>query len=303
MVQIQEQEEDAIQQQTTKPYSHLNPKQSIKNQMESSSSTSLSSHHLPTTSPAAHSPTSSISSIDSDHTSHALSPTKETFTSPSPSLHPIPALPPAQVQSLVPVQGASRLARDPPERVTKTEPEAGTGFASEKISTANRQQLPVSKRAKNGKLVKRAGLVLRFFEFVFCLVSFSVMAADKNRGWALDSFDRYIEFRYAMSVNVIGFAYSGLQGLDLLLQLTTGKDSRSQVRYAFDFAGDQVLAYLLLSASSSAFTRVDDWISNWGNDKFPAMATASIGVSFVAFIAFAFTSIISGYLLCTHKFT
>uniref|UniRef100_A0A803NB18 CASP-like protein n=1 Tax=Chenopodium quinoa TaxID=63459 RepID=A0A803NB18_CHEQI len=244
--------------------------------MESSSSTSLSSHHLPTTSPAAHSPTSSISSIDSDHTSHALSPTKETFTSPSPSLHPIPALPPAQVQSLVPVQGASRLARDPPERVTKTEPEAGTGFASEKISTANRQQLPVSKRAKNGKL---------------------------NRGWALDSFDRYIEFRYAMSVNVIGFAYSGLQGLDLLLQLTTGKDSRSQVRYAFDFAGDQVLAYLLLSASSSAFTRVDDWISNWGNDKFPAMATASIGVSFVAFIAFAFTSIISGYLLCTHKFT
>uniref|UniRef100_A0A803MUJ2 CASP-like protein n=2 Tax=Chenopodium quinoa TaxID=63459 RepID=A0A803MUJ2_CHEQI len=262
--------------------------------MESSSSTSLSSHQLPTTSPLAHSPTSSISSIDSDHTCHALSPTKETFTSPSPSLNPIP------VQSLVPVQGTSRLTRDPPERITKTEPEDGTGLASEKISTANRQQLPALKRAKNGKMVKRAGLVLRLIEFVLCLISFSVMAADKNRGWALDSFDRYIEFRYAMSVNVIGFAYSGLQGLDLLLQLTTRKDSRSQVRYAFDFASDQVLAYLLLSASSSAFTRVDDWISNWGNDNFPAMATASIGVSFVAF---AFTSIISGYLLCTQKLT
>lgn len=47
--------------------------------------------------------------------------------------------------------------------------------------------------------------------------------------------------RYSMSVNVIGFAYSGLQGLDLLHQLTTGKDLvGSQVRYSFDFAIDQV---------------------------------------------------------------
>ncbi|KAL2943137.1 CASP-like protein 4A3 [Bienertia sinuspersici] len=119
--------------------------------------------------------------------------------------------------------------------------------------------------------------------------------------------------RYSMSVNIIGFAYSGLQGLDLLHQLTTKKEYGSEVRYSLDFAIDQIeaelrigkaiLAYLLLSASSSAFTRVDDWISNWGNDKFPAMASASVGVSFLAFIAFAMSSLISGYLLCTHRFT
>lgn len=300
MVQIQEQqqeEDDAVEQH---PKQHHFP---LKNQMDSSSSSSLSSHHphatATTTPPPADSPNSSPSSISSDHTFHGFSPIKE-LPSPSPSPPPPlnPVAPPPPVRSLVPLQ----LIRDQPEAVTKTEPEVKTGFADERIGRPQ-LQLPVLRRARRGKLVKRAGLVLRFCEFVVCLISFSVMAADKNRGWALDSFDRYVEFRYSMSVNVIGFAYSGLQGLDLLHQLTTGKDLvGSQVRYSFDFAIDQILAYLLLSSSSSAFTRVDDWISNWGNDKFPAMASASIGVSFVAFVAFALSSLISGYLLCTHRF-
>lgn len=60
----------------------------------------------------------------------------------------------------------------------------------------------------------------------------------------------------------------------------------------------QILAYLLMSASSSAATRVDDWISNWGGDEFTLMASSSIGMSFLAFIAFALSSLISGYNLC-----
>ncbi|CAO2823786.1 unnamed protein product [Amaranthus hypochondriacus] len=98
---------------------------------------------------------------------------------------------------------------------------------------------------------------------------------------------------------------SGVQGLDLLHQLTKRKDlvGITRVRCSFDFAIDQVMAYLLVSASSSAFTRVDDWISNWGNDQFPAMASTSVVLSFVASLAFAFSSLISGYLLCTHTLT
>lgn len=60
----------------------------------------------------------------------------------------------------------------------------------------------------------------------------------------------------------------------------------------------QILAYLLMSASSSAATRVDDWISNWGADEFTMMASASIAMSFLAFLAFALSSLISGYNLC-----
>ena len=62
----------------------------------------------------------------------------------------------------------------------------------------------------------------------------------------------------------------------------------------------QVLAYLLISASSSAATRVDDWQSNWGKDEFTEMATASVSMAFLAFVAFALSSLISGYNLCTH---
>ncbi|KAK3000765.1 hypothetical protein RJ639_021567 [Escallonia herrerae] len=54
-----------------------------------------------------------------------------------------------------------------------------------------------------------------------------------------------------------------------------------------------MLTYLLISASSSAATRIDDWQSNWGKDKFPEMATASVGMSFLAFVAFASSSLIS----------
>lgn len=60
----------------------------------------------------------------------------------------------------------------------------------------------------------------------------------------------------------------------------------------------QIISYLLLSASSSAATRVDDWQSNWGKDKFPDIATASVGLSIVAFVSFALSCIISGYTLC-----
>ncbi|CAO2814255.1 unnamed protein product [Amaranthus hypochondriacus] len=48
-----------------------------------------------------------------------------------------------------------------------------------------------------------------------------------------------------MTINVIGFAYSGLQGLDLLHQLTTKKNRvGTRVRYSFDFAVDHIIVFL-----------------------------------------------------------
>lgn len=151
---------------------------------------------------------------------------------------------------------------------------------------------------KTEETVNKAALGFRLSEVVVCLISFSVMAADKTQGWSGDSFDRYKEYRYCLSVNIIGFAYSALQACDLVYQLATGKHLISHhLRHHFDFFMDQVLAYLLISASSSAATRVDDWISNWGKDEFTEMATASIGMSFLAFAAFAVSSLISSYTL------
>ncbi|KAK7411119.1 hypothetical protein VNO78_02531 [Psophocarpus tetragonolobus] len=156
-----------------------------------------------------------------------------------------------------------------------------------------------TERWKTDKTVNKAALGFRLSEVAVCLISFSVMAADKTQGWSGDSFDRYREYRYCLSVNIIGFAYSALQACGLTCQLMTGKHLiRHHLRKHFDFFMDQVLAYLLISASSSAATRVDDWISNWGKDEFTEMATASIGMAFLAFVAFAMSSLISGYTLC-----
>ena len=76
-------------------------------------------------------------------------------------------------------------------------------------------------------------------------------------------------------------------------------DTESELCFYFVFLGSnwQILAYLLVSASSSAATRVDDWQSNWGKDEFTEMATASVVMAFLAFIAYAGSSIISGYNL------
>ncbi|XP_074345833.1 CASP-like protein 4A3 isoform X1 [Apium graveolens] len=160
-----------------------------------------------------------------------------------------------------------------------------------------------TKTRRDDELLKKVNLWFRVFGFLFCLISFSIMAADRNKGWTLDSFHRYIEFRYCLTVNVIGFMYSALQGTDLAYQLfsSAGKlhVSASHLRYIIDFAADQILAYLLLSSSSSAATRVEDWKSNWGKDKFPNMANASVAVSFMAFVSLASSSLVSGYTICT----
>ncbi|KAJ1384459.1 Casparian strip membrane protein domain [Sesbania bispinosa] len=143
------------------------------------------------------------------------------------------------------------------------------------------------------EVVRKAALGFRLSEVVVCLISFSVMAADKTQGWSGDSYDRYKEYRYCLCVNVIAFAYSGLQACDLAFQLVTGKHIIGHhLRYHFDFFMDQ--------ATSSAATRVDDWQSNWGKDEFTEMATVSVGMAFLAFVAFAMSSLISGYTLCTR---
>ncbi|RWW80226.1 hypothetical protein BHE74_00011450 [Ensete ventricosum] len=113
------------------------------------------------------------------------------------------------------------------------------------------------------RAVARAAFGLRISAALLSLVSFSVMAADSTEGWAGDSFGRYSEYRY-------GPIYS-----------------------------TNVLAYLLISASSAAASRNDLWISRFGADAFMDMANGSIAISFLAFVALASSSLISARNLFT----
>ncbi|XP_028778332.1 CASP-like protein 4A2 [Neltuma alba] len=209
--------------------------------------------------------------------------------------------PPAR--SSAPMMMVNRAMREePPPSVTKVGPASGVGRAGEGGHVRSRSAASTPAWSKRDEMLRKAALGFRLSEVLLCLISFSVMAADKTQGWSGDSFDRYKEYRYCLSVNVIAFVYSGFQACDLAYQLVTGKNMiNHHLRCHFDFFMDQVLAYLLISASSSAATRVDDWQSNWGKDKFTEMASASVGMSFLAFIAFAISSLISGYMLCARS--
>ncbi|XP_042496684.1 CASP-like protein 4A3 [Macadamia integrifolia] len=252
-----------------------------------------------------------------DHGSFPLLPTKE-LPPPEAQSQPQPQQRNVGVKPASPVVMVNRSMREEMGMVTKVDPGGvgdgggvvdGFGHGTEdgvwdRGDRRSRGVPSILLRSKREAMVKRAALVIRVCEVVFCLVSFSVMGADKTRGWAGDSFDRYKEYRYCISVNIIGFVYAGFQAYDMAYHIITGKHViRHPLRFHINFALDQMMTYLLISASSSAATRVDDWVSNWGKDEFTAMASASIAMSFLAFFSFGISSLISGYLLCTRNFT
>ncbi|XP_027922361.1 CASP-like protein N24 [Vigna unguiculata] len=174
-------------------------------------------------------------------------------------------------------------------------------------------------------------LCLRIAAFVFCKIAFSVLASDRrkkvrkapSKRWnesppdtwytftvetpattQLDSDELHWydleEFKYCLSVNVIGFVYSALQIFDLGKYFITKRHTMNpKLRAYLNFAMDQVMAYLVLSASSSAATTAHYWSKEVSDgDKFLEIAKASVALSFIAFVAFASTSIVSAFIFC-----
>lgn len=163
-------------------------------------------------------------------------------------------------------------------------------------------------------------LGLRIAAFLLCLISFSVLAANEQRVLVKKSivdwfatheyslqkqysfhWYEYDEFKFSFTASVVAFVYSGLQIGDLLRYLITKKHTVDpKLRGYCNVAIDQVLAYILMSASSSAAARAHIERGSWvehGGQQFTEMANVSIAMSFFAFVAFAFTTLISGLIL------
>ncbi|XP_022775305.1 CASP-like protein 4A3 [Durio zibethinus] len=243
------------------------------------------------TSPLYASPEASPDKTAVDHSTALVAVDKSTQFNANSSPFPSPPSPPTTPPQQLHLTVNRAMREEGPGVMTRTKVSGGGGGPR-----------AVLRRSKVKQTVQMAALGFRLSEIVLCLISFSVMAADKTQGWSGDSYDRYKEYRYCLSVNVIGFVYAGFQAYDLAYYLITEKHViHHYLRQPFDFFMDQILAYLLISASSAAATRVDDWQSNWGKDEFTEMASASVAMAFLAFVAFAFSSLISGYELCTHE--
>ncbi|KAE9590425.1 hypothetical protein Lal_00028079 [Lupinus albus] len=160
---------------------------------------------------------------------------------------------------------------------------------------------------KNKKEVKvnMVLLGLRVTAFVLCIISFAVLAADKEGVQVIQQYslpDSFKEFKYSLSVNAIGFVYSGLQICALIKYFITKKHTLNPLLRGYNnFAMDQIVTYLLMSASSSTATLACNWESIWGEHKLAVMANASVAFSYIAFVAFALTSLLSGYIICKIK--
>ncbi|KAL6842728.1 hypothetical protein ACP4OV_027572 [Aristida adscensionis] len=137
-------------------------------------------------------------------------------------------------------------------------------------------------------------VALRLATAVLSLVSFSLMASAKTSGWAGDYYARHQQYRYAVAVNVIVCAYSIAQSFGEIRRLISPRFIyRSLSSYYFSLFLDQVLAYVLMSASSAAASRNDLWVSRFGSDPFTKKISSAVWLSFLALLALAANSLIS----------
>ncbi|XP_009800838.1 CASP-like protein 4B1 [Nicotiana tabacum] len=158
----------------------------------------------------------------------------------------------------------------------------------------------IVRRWKREDLVKRGSLVLHGFGLVFSLIAFIVMASNTHGDWK--DFDRYEEYRYVLAIAILSTLYTGLQVLRQIHELSTGKESFSRQKLALlSFISDQVVAYLLLSAASSAVPLTNRMRENSDN-IFTDSSVAAISMEFLAFFALAVSALISGYKLSNKSY-
>lgn len=82
-----------------------------------------------------------------------------------------------------------------PPSTTKVGPVTGVSGGEQGGHRGSRSLPSIRRSPRKEDVVNNAALGFRVSEFVLCLISFSVMAADRTQGWAGDSFDRYKEYR------------------------------------------------------------------------------------------------------------
>lgn len=187
--------------------------------------------------------------------------------------------------------------------------------------------LPVMQRWRRVDLMDKVTLVLRSLGCAFSFLTFVIMASNKHGDWM--EFGHYQEFRweiwdsgnanlnrlvfdlssfnectllrvcrYVLIIGVLGFLYSAIQIIRQVVVLGGFRNSLWSERASaiVNFAGDQIIAYLMISAISSAIPMINRMRVQQDN-IFTSSVAASLSMAFFAFLAFAISSVASGYRL------
>ncbi|GFY82481.1 uncharacterized protein family [Actinidia rufa] len=160
----------------------------------------------------------------------------------------------------------------------------------------------IVRRWRREDLLKRGSLALRGLGLLFSLLAFIIMASNKH-GPDWENFDKYEEYRYVLAIAILSTVYTAVQALRQVHELSTGKQQIfSQRSLALvDFFGDQIVAYLLVSAASSAVP-ITNRMREGTDNIFTDSSAAAISMEFLAFLALAFSALVSGYKLSNQSY-
>ncbi|KAL6998475.1 hypothetical protein U1Q18_008602 [Sarracenia purpurea var. burkii] len=181
---------------------------------------------------------------------------------------------------------------------TKTETPAGG--VDNKTPVTEIGASSILRRWRREDFLKKGSLGLRGLGFVFSLLAFIVMASNKHGDWK--NFDRYEEYRYVLAIAILSTLYTGAQALQQIQEISTGKHLFSNRNLGLvDFFGDQIVAYLLISAASSAVP-LTNRMREGADNIFTDSSAAAISMEFLAFLVLALSALISGYKLSNQSY-
>ncbi|KAK2359877.1 CASP protein 4D1 [Trifolium repens] len=92
-------------------------------------------------------------------------------------------------------------------------------------------------------------------------------------------FKDFHAYRYMISTIVIGFAYKSLQmALSIFSAVSGNRVLNGDGGYKFDFYGDKIISYFLLSGSAAGFCATEDLHRIFKAEELPLKATAIASV-------------------------
>ncbi|XP_020231919.1 CASP-like protein 4D1 [Cajanus cajan] len=144
-------------------------------------------------------------------------------------------------------------------------------------------------------------LLLRVLTFIFLLIALIFIAinrvTDDYTGDKLESKDVYA-YRYMISTIVIGFAYNLLQLAFSIFTVVSGKRVlRSDGGYLFDFFGDKIISYFLISGSTAGLSLNVELRRELPSNTFFHKANVSASLLLVGFLFTATASIFTSFAL------
>ncbi|AES78116.1 hypothetical protein MtrunA17_Chr7g0223331 [Medicago truncatula] len=148
-------------------------------------------------------------------------------------------------------------------------------------------------------------LLLRVLTFVFLLIAFIVIVLTKETldGESELKFKDIHAYRYMLSTIVIGFAYNCLQmALSIFSVVSGNRVLNGGAGYKFDFYGDKIISYFLLSGSAAGFGASEDLHRFFKANDLPlnsffGKANASASLLLFGFLTTAIASVFTSFAL------